>query len=156
MRLRSWRSTKGSAIVEFALSAGVLIPILTGTFQFGYGLYTYNKLQGHVDEGGRYAANRTYRCLLGSTDTDKVKLAIQNVVVYGTPTPTGSSVPVVSGLTAANVTVAYAVTGGVPTSVTVNISSFSIDTIFTTYTLTGKPVVSFPFIGRYAPEESEP
>jgi Flp pilus assembly protein TadG len=143
-------------MLEFAVSAGVLIPCLAGTFQFGYGLYTYNKLQSAVDEGGRYAAIRTYRTLAGTTDTDKVKLAIKNVVVYGTPSPTDSSAPVVTGLGTGNVDVAFTLSSGAPTSVTVNVSSFAIDTIFTSYTLTGKPVVTFAYTGRYAPKESEP
>jgi len=156
MRILSWRSRKGNAMLEFALSASVLIPAVIGTFQFGYGLYTYNRLQSAVDNGGRYAAMRTYRTLLGSTDTDKVKLAIKNVVVYGTPSPTDSSVAAVPGLGTGNVNVAFTLSSGIPVSVTVNISSFTIDTIFSSYALTGKPVVTFPYLGRYATEESEP
>jgi Flp pilus assembly protein TadG len=156
MKLSSWRSRKGNAMIEFALSASVLIPALAGTFQFGYGLYTYNRLQSAVDNGGRYGAMRTYRNLLGTTDSNKVKLAIQNVVVYGTPSPTASSVPAVNGLDTAHVNVAFAMSSGLPVSVTVNISSFTIDTIFSSYALTGKPVVTFPYLGRYAAEESEP
>ncbi|SRR5258706_8065180 len=157
MKRHWWRSKRGNAMLEFALSAGVLIPCLTGTFQFGYGMYNYNKLQSAVGEGGRYASLRTYRTLLGATDTDKVKLAVKNMVVYGTPSPTGSSVPLVSGLGTSNVSVDYTTTStGAPTSVTVKISSFAVDTIFTSFTFTGKPVVTYPFIGRYATEESEP
>ena len=156
MKPRWWRSKRGNAMLEFALSASVLIPCLAGTFQFGYGLYTYNRLQSATGDGGRYAALRTYRCKSGATDLTKVQLAVQNMVVYGTPAPTGDSVPVVNGLTTGNVNVQFNLTSGVPTSVTVNISSFTIDTVFTSYTLTGKPVVTFPYIGRYAPEESEP
>ena len=114
MRLCSWRSKRGNAMIEFALSAGVLIPILAGTFQFGYGMYTYNKLQTAVDDGGRYASNRTYRNLLGATDTDKVKLAIKNMVVYGTPSPSNTEVPLVNGLGTGNVDVSFAVTSGLP------------------------------------------
>ena len=146
----------GHAMLELAVSAGVMVACLTGTFQFGYGLYTYNRLQSAVDNGGRYGAMRTYRTLLGSTDTDKVKLAIKNVVVYGTPSPTDSSVPAVNGLGTGNVNVAFTLSSGIPVSVTVNVSSFTIDTIFSSYALTGKPVVTFPYLGRYATEESEP
>src|SRR5207249_5685195 len=156
MRLHWWRSKKGNAMLEFALSAGLLIPCLAGTFQFGYGLYTYNRLQSAVDNGGRYAALRTYRTLAGATDTDKSILAIKNVVVYGTPSPTASSVPVVNGFGTSNVNVSYTLTSGLPTSVRIEVNSFEIDTIFTKFTITGKPVVIFPFVGRYAPEESEP
>jgi Flp pilus assembly protein TadG len=143
-------------MIEFALSAGILLPCVAGTFQFGYGMYTYNRLQSAIDNGGRYASQRTYRTLAGSTDTDKVKLAVKNEVVYGTPSPTNSSVPVVNGIGTGNVNVAFSPTVGVPTSVTVSVGSFTVDTIFTSYTFTGKPVVTFPYVGRYAPEESEP
>jgi len=155
MRLRS-RSQKGNAMLEFALSAGVLIPIMAGTFQFGYGMYTYNKLQSAVNDGARYASNRTYRTLLGATDTDKVKLAIKNMVVYGVPSPANGAVPLVNGLGTGDVDVSFATTSGLPTSVTVKLNTFTIDTIFTNYTITGKPVMTFPYVGRYAPEESEP
>jgi Flp pilus assembly protein TadG len=156
MTQRAWRSKRGNAMIEFALSAGVLIPCLAGTFQFGYGMYTYNKLQSAVAGGGRYAALRTYRTLAGTTDTDKVKLAVKNMVVYGTPSPTDSSVPLVNGLSTGSVNVTYTLSSSTPTSVTVSISSFTVDTIFTSFTFTGKPVVTYPYVGRYATEESEP
>jgi Flp pilus assembly protein TadG len=157
MRLRLCRSKRGNAILEFALSASVLIPCVAGTFQFGYGMYTYNRLQNAVDDGGRYASMRTYRCLAGATDVAKVQLAVKNVAVYGTTSPTASSVPVVNGFGTDKVNVQYTLTSsGVPTSVTVNVSSFTIDTIFTSYTITAKPVVTFSYLGRYAPQESEP
>src|SRR5215212_7214133 len=129
MRPPARNSKRGSAMIEFALSAAVLIPCLAGTFQFGYGLYSYNRLQSAVDGGGRYAALRTYRALAGATDTDKVKLAIKNVVVYGTPSPTDSATPMVSGLGTGNVDVTY--DAAVPSTVKVSISSFTVNTIFT-------------------------
>src|SRR5437764_13162755 len=112
MKLHAWRSKRGNAMVEFALSAGLLIPCLAGTFQFGYGLYTYNRLQSAIDNGGRYASLRTYRTLAGSTDTDKVALAVKNVVVYGTPSPTDTSVPAVNGIGTGNVNVAFTLISG--------------------------------------------
>ena len=154
MRPRARSSRRGSAVIEFALSAAVLIPCMAGTFQFGYGLYSYNRLQSAVDEGGRYAALRTYRTSAGATDTDKVKLAIKNVVVYGTPSPANGAVPMVNGLGTGNVSVTY--DAAVPSTVTVSISSFTVNTIFTSYTFAGKPFVTYPFLGRYAPSESEP
>jgi Flp pilus assembly protein TadG len=156
MRPWRWRSKRGNAMLEFALSAGILIPCLAGSFQFGYAFYTYNKLQSAIDQGGRYASMRTYRYLAGVTDEDKVKLAVKNVVVYGTPSPGANDAPVVNGLDASKVTVAYTKTSGFPTSVQVSISSFAVNTIFATYTFAGKPVVTFPFVGRYAAAESEP
>ena len=154
MRPRARSARRGSAVIEFALSAAVLIPCLAGTFQFGYGLYSYNRLESAVDQGGRYAALRTYRSGAGATDTNKVKLAVKNTVVYGTPSPNNGAGPMITGLSTANVNVTS--NAAVPSAVTVSISNFTVNTIFTSYTFTGKPSVTYPFLGRYAPSESEP
>lgn len=143
-------------MLELALSASVLVPCLAGSFQFGYGLYTYNRLQSAVDNGGRYASIRTYRGLNGVTDQTKMKLAIQNVAVYGTPSPANGAVPIVPGLTSDKVNVSWTYTSGVPTAVSINITSYTINTIFTSYAIAGKPIVNFPYLGRYAPKETEP
>lgn len=63
---------RGNAFIEFALAAGILLPVMAGTFQFGFTFYTYNLLQAAVSNGGRYAAYRTYRCLAGETDIIQV------------------------------------------------------------------------------------
>jgi len=154
MRPRARSSKRGSAIIEFALSAAVLVPCLAGTFQFGYGMYSYNRLQGAVNEGARYAALRTYRSANGATDTNKVKLAIKNVVVYATPSPSDGATPTIAGLSTGNVNVTY--DAAVPSTVKVNISSFTVNTLFASYTFTNKPAATYPFLGRYAPSESEP
>ena len=52
---------KGHAMLELAISAGVLVTCLAGTFQFGYTFYVYNQLVSAVGNGARYAAQRTYR-----------------------------------------------------------------------------------------------
>jgi len=133
------------------------VPLLVGTFQFGYTTYTYNLLQSAVSNGGRYAAFRTYRCLAGSTDINKVKAAIKNVAVYGSPTVPGDPVPVVKGLTPAAINVSFTLNANqIPTAVTVSVNSFVVRAIFHNYTFTGKPTFTAPYVGRYAAEESEP
>jgi Flp pilus assembly protein TadG len=143
--------------VEFALSAAILVPCFTGSFQFGYGIYTYNRLQASVSNGARYGGYRTYRSLNGQTDIDKGKDVIRNVVVYGTVQPSPDTKPIIQGLTTAKVNVSYTLGAtSEPIAVKVSISSFTLDAVFTTFTFTGKPLATFPYLGRYAPEEAEP
>ena len=58
---------RGHAMLELAVSAGVMVSCLVGTFQFGYTFYAYNQLVTAVGDGARYAAQRTYRA---ATDQD--------------------------------------------------------------------------------------
>ena len=83
------RSRRGSAFIEFALAATVLIPIFLGTFQFGYGFYVYNLMSSQVRAGARYASLRTYRCGNASSMT-AFTTAVKNVVRFGNPTGTGT------------------------------------------------------------------
>jgi Flp pilus assembly protein TadG len=54
------RSQAGNAMLEFAIGAGVMVAIFTGTFQFGYNFYRYNTLATAVSNGARYASLRHY------------------------------------------------------------------------------------------------
>jgi Flp pilus assembly protein TadG len=156
MMLRRRRQS-GNAMIEFALSCAVLIPVMAGSFQFGYTFYTYNLLQSAVSNGGRYAAFRTYRSMSGATDITKVKTAIKNMTVYGSPAISEDSVPVVKGLTPAAIDVAFTLNAQqIPTTVIVSVNRFTVNSVFQNYTFVGKPKYTAPFIGRYAPEESEP
>ena len=147
---------RGSAMVEFALASGILIPAMAGTFQFGYSYYVYDRLQAAVTNGTLYASNRTYRTLNGSTDLTKIKTAVKNMVVYGDPAPANNAVPLVKGLQTSHVVVTYTLANSVPASVKVNLNGYQINAFFKTYTFTDKPVATYPYTGRYAPEESEP
>jgi Flp pilus assembly protein TadG len=148
------RRQKGNALIEFALASAILIPCFVGTFQFGYGFYTYNRVQSTIANSARYASLRTYRCK-SSSDIEKVKQAIRNVAVYGKPDATGAA-PLVKELMVSNVDVIYELDSlNAPLAVTVNAKNVKIDSVFKAFILTNKPAVKFPFVGRYAPEESE-
>lgn len=150
------RSEKGHAMLELAISAGVLVTCLAGTFQFGYTFYVYNQLVSAVGNGARYAAQRTYR---GATpdDIDRGKAAIRNMVVYGDAQPVSDATPAVTGLKPEQVEVEWiAPRGGAPEAVDVSIRGYTVNAIFKAYTFDRKPFVEFPFIGRYAPAEREP
>jgi Flp pilus assembly protein TadG len=155
MPFRNRRGRAGNAMVEFAIASTLLIPALGGSFQFGYTFYQYNLLTAAVTNGARYGANRTYRSANGGADLTKVQTAVKNVVVYGSPA--GGSVPQVRGLQPSHVNVSFLFSGTqVPTSIQVKIVGFTVDGIFKSYTFNNSPVLTYPYTGRFAPEESEP
>ncbi len=146
-------SRRGNAMVEFALSAPLLLSIMTGTFQFGYTFYVYNQLQMAVRAGTRYGSLRDYQSD-GASCVTSVKDSVKNIVVYGNPSPSAGAAPIVRGLATSNVNVDYAPDAkGVPTMVSVSISGFTVNGLFAKFTFNGKPFAEVPFGGRYAPSE---
>ncbi len=144
------RDRHGSAMLEFALGAGFLVAAFTGTFQFGYTFLQYNNLQNAVARGAHYAALVPYDSP-SSTPSAAFKTAVQNMVLYGTPTA-GTS-PVLPGLTAANVnfTPYFDPTTGIPSTMTVSITGYTINSIFATTTLTNKPQITYAYQGVWSP-----
>jgi hypothetical protein len=141
-------------MLELALSAGLMIACLGGTFQFGYTFYIYNQLVSAIGNGGRYAASRTYRAAT-EDDVKKGADAIRNMVVYGDSRPQPGAVPLVRNLKPENIKVEW-ISSNAPEAVSITLQNYEVDAVFTKFTFTGRPSVQFPFIGRYAPNESEP
>jgi len=147
---------RGHAMLELAVSAGVMVSCLVGTFQFGYTFYTYNQLVTAVGNGARYAAQRTYRRATDQ-DVERGNAAIRNMVVYGDAQPAPNAAPVVPKLIPDQVEVRWILAGdGAPVSVNVAIKGYIMDAIFRSFTFEGRPSVEFPHVGKYAPTESEP
>jgi len=143
------RRERGHAMLELAISAGVMVSCLVGTFQFGYTFYTYNQLVMAVGNGARYAAQRTYRT--GSEDVERGNAAIRNMVVYGDAQPSPDAAPVVPKLTPAEVEVRWDLAGdGTPLNVNVAIKGYTTDAIFRSFTFDGRTSVQFPYVGKYA------
>jgi len=140
------RSGQGSALLEFALAASILVPLFTGTIQFGYTLY--NNLQSAVRGGARYASMRSYDSAT-ITPSHEFSAAVKNMVVFGNPEGTGQ--PVSRGLTPANVQIQPNMNGAAPESITVQIAAYTIDAVFTSFTFNGKPSTTFPYTGTAAP-----
>jgi Flp pilus assembly protein TadG len=146
---------KGHAMLELALSAGVMMTCLAGTFQFGYTFYVYNQLVTAVGNGARYAAQRTYRAA-SPADIERGNAAIRNMVVYGDAQPSSEATPVIPGLKPEQVTVEWiGKEGSAPVAVDVSVHDYTVDAIFRAFTFDRKPLVEFPYIGRYAPGENE-
>jgi len=147
---------RGHAMIELAVSAGVMVACLAGTVQFGYTFYIYNQLVTAVGNGGRYAAMRSYRAA-ASRDLEKGKSAIRNMVVYGDSRPAPNAVPQVANLKPEQVQVEWVMDeSGKPAFVNVSIADYTVDAAFGMFRFTGKPAVEYPFVGRFAPAETEP
>jgi len=145
---------RGHAMLELAISAGVMVSCLVGTFQFGYTFYTYNQLVTAVGNGARYAAQRTY--LPGNENIEQGKAAIRNMVVYGDAQPANDAAPVVPKLTPAEVEVRWDLAGdGTPLNVNVAIKGYTTDAIFRSFAFDGRPSVQFPYVGKLAAAERE-
>ena len=95
---------RGVAIVEFVISAPILLMLLIGVAELGQAFWQYNKLTKSVEDGARYVAGRA---LNGSTGLVMLTATLQaegrNLVVHGNILGAGPAV--VPGLTTANVTV---------------------------------------------------
>lgn len=142
------RSRRGNAVLEFALAFSFLFPMFYGTFQFGYAFFTFNALRSGVRQGARYASIRAYTAA-NSTVPAAYRDAVRNMTVYGNTSGTGN--PIVHGLTPSNVNVEVIFANNIPARVIVSIQNFSLNAVFRTFVIS-KPVSSFPYTGRYAPE----
>ena len=153
------RFRSGNALVEFALTSVILIPLFFGTFQFGYTFYIYNLLCTQMRAGARYGSMRTF----GALSQTAYKTAVQNMVLCGNPTACESGTVVEPGLTAANILVQVNGSDGlaasatnIPVTVTVSTATdtpYVVDALFAKFTFAGKPVLKFSYTGRFAPAE---
>lgn len=146
--LRAGRKRSGAAIVEFAVGSGILLALLSGTFELGYTFIQYNKLETAVTQGARYASLVPYDSST-STPSTAFLSAVKNVVLYGSPE--GGDLPVVSGLTAGNVNLTVSFKDGVPSAMEVSVTGYVVNALFRNHTLDGKPRVTFPYQGVWAP-----
>ena len=142
------RERRGNALVEFALSFGLLFAVFAGVFQFGYMYYVYNTLESAVRGGARYASVRVYDSATSSPSAAYLT-AVRNMVVHGNPSGGGQTLA--PGLTPANVSVTVSMEKNVPARITVAITNYAVSAVVRSFTLANKPRVTFPFTGRFAP-----
>jgi Flp pilus assembly protein TadG len=136
-------SRRGSVAVEFALSFAALWAIFAGVFQFGYSMYVYNSLTGAVADAAMFAARADF------DDPDHLFVTrLKNFVVYGSPDR--GTKPLAPGLKPDNVNVTWTKdASGYPLAITISITGYSLDTIFSRYAFNGKPRTTVPFLGTY-------
>jgi len=139
---RNRGNQRGNSAIEFALGFALLWACFSGVFQYGYTMYVYNGLQSAVTDGAAYASRTDY-C---ATKTDFVT-GVQQMVVYGDPT-VSSGTSTVPGLTTANVTVT-ATPATFPQTITVGITNFKANALFSSFTFTNKPAVTMMYLGNF-------
>ena len=104
-RINKKERQRGTAIIEFTLTASTFFMIIAAIISAGHLFFTHNALVESTRRGARFAslvaAPGTQGCQNNSTTVDAVK----NMVLYGTTTA-GTS-PLVNNLQASNVTVCY-------------------------------------------------
>lgn len=142
MRTRRNHAERGAAVLEFALSWSLLLAVLTGTYQFGYSFYVYNQMMTNVAAAAELGSKIDYDTANPATYTT----ALKNMAVYGN-TSAGTN-PLVPGLTTSNVNVNVTMIGGVPEDLTVTITGYQIDALFTKFTFNGKPRVTAIYMGH--------
>lgn len=123
---------RGSALIEFAGSLILLSTVFAGVFQIGYTFFAYNTLINAVRAGARYASLQTAR------DPNVIR-AVENLVVYGDLVPSPGAKPAVPGLATSNVELKFG-----PSTATVCVRGFKLDSLFSQVTLDGRPLVTFP------------
>jgi Flp pilus assembly protein TadG len=92
------RGQQGMALVEFALTATMLLTIVFGITEFGRAIYQYDTLAKSARDAARHLSTRS------AGDADAVAAA-GCLAVFGKPTCTDSSTPLAPGLTTAMVSV---------------------------------------------------
>jgi len=139
-------------MIELTLSLTFLSTMFMGVWQFGYAFYNYAKLEQAVRDGARYASVAKYDSA-STTPSSTFLTAVQNVVVYGDPSPPNSPAPVAvaPGLTTNNVVLTVTFTSGVPTRMNVAINNYKFPAYFYNVTLSSKPTTWFPYVGTFGP-----
>ncbi|MBL8178444.1 MAG: pilus assembly protein [Bryobacterales bacterium] len=154
------RRQRGNAMVEFALASLILIPVFANTFQFGFTFYQYLRLEEAVRNAARYGGSRTFNSG-NSSSISAFQTAVKRMAVYGDPAAT-SGTPLVPNLAVSHVTVTLSDGAGnaasasvTPRRVAVKVSGLTINGVFGSATLSGRPFVEFPYFGQYLPSGTE-
>lgn len=97
---RPIQRTRGAALIEFALTLGVLLTLVFGITEFGRAIYEYDALAKAARDATRYLSTKAPGDAVAVTDATCL-------AVHGNPTCSGS--PLAPGLTTAMVSVCDAV-----------------------------------------------
>src|SRR5262249_39838534 len=84
-----------------------------------------------------------------STPSTAFSTGVKKMGVYGNSAGTGN--PVAPGLTTDDVQGLAVMKGAIPSSITVQVTGYSVDAVFRTFTFNGKPSTTFAYTGTAAP-----
>jgi Flp pilus assembly protein TadG len=137
------KSERGNAMLEFAIGFFVLWAMFSGVYQFGYAFYVYNALLASVNDAAQLGSKLGY----DTASPSSYATSLRNMVVYGDET--AGSTPIVPNLTTGNVVVTVNLdSAGMPNDVTVAINDYSINALFTSFSLSNKPRVTTGYYGQ--------
>ncbi len=143
MKLIRRKSERGNAMLEFALGFALLWSLFSGIYQIGYAYYIYDRLTVATANAVQLGCRLGYDT--GSPST--FSTALQNMVLYGSET--AGTYPIVPNLNAGNVAVnAHLDANGMPRYVTVNITGYTINALFTSFALPNKPGATGLYYGQ--------
>jgi Flp pilus assembly protein TadG len=136
-------SERGNAMLEFALAWSILWAMFAGVYEIGYAYYVYNVLMTSVANAAELGSKLGY----DTASPDSYSTALKNMVVYGDET--AGTKPLVPNLTSSNVNVNVSLdTAGMPRDVTVMVTGYSINALFTSYALNNKPRATTLYFGQ--------
>lgn len=134
---------RGSAVVEFALTFGLLWLLVSGAFRLGYAIYLYQSLEDALAGAARYAARVDF-----DAPAHTFIPAVRNMAVYGAPA--GGGTALVPGLAPSNVSVTWTTDAkGIPVTLTLAITGYTANALFQTFTWSGKPRITVRYAGSY-------
>ena len=136
-------SERGNAMLEFALGWSLLWMLFSGIYQIGYAYYIYDRLTVATANAAELGSRLAY----DTGNPTAYSTALKNMVLYGSET--AGTYPVAPGLTTANVAVSAHLDGnGIPRYVTVNITNYTINALFTSFSLPNKPGATGLYYGQ--------
>lgn len=143
------RRQRGSAIIEFSLTAGLLLTLLGGMVEYGLLFLEYSILHQTTRLAAEHAATTPYDSV-NTTPSDSYRQAVANIAVYGKAQPAPEDKPVVPGLSREHITVDVRFENRLPVEVTVGVAAFEIHGLFKNHRFAGKPRLTFPYLGEFA------
>ena len=137
------KSERGNALVEFALGFSLLWMCFSGVYQIGYAYYIYDRLTVATADAVQLGSRLTY----DTSNPSAFSTSLTNMVLYGSET--AGTYPVVPNLGAGNVVVdAHTNASGIPHYITVNITGYTINALFKSFSLPNKPGATGLYYGQ--------
>jgi Flp pilus assembly protein TadG len=130
-------------MLEFALGWSILWAMFAGVYEIGYAYYVYNVLMTSVANAAELGSKLGY----DTASPASYSTALTNMVVYGDEI--AGTKPLVPNLTSSNVNVNVSLdSAGMPRDVTVTVTGYSINALFTSYALNNKPRATTLYFGQ--------
>lgn len=141
----------GNAILEFALSMAVVVPLSVTCFQYLGSWAMHGELEEALTRAARYASTLAYDSA-SLTPSPAFRNAVANMAVYGNPD--GGDSPALPGLLPEHVSVTIDFQHGSPAAVMLGIAGFRVNGLIGVVDFTGRARISYPYLGRWSPVQN--